>query len=574
MGKDLLENQKNTTTEQTLESLQAAKREAERIAAANQIQTEFIANISHDLRTPLNGIIGMAERLRRINVDPECTETIECIVQGGHMLLSLVEDILNVAKLGAGKLEINHAPFDLRDLIEGAMASVTFTAQEKNVALVIEYENDVPHHLIGDHNRIKRVIMNLLGNGVKFTDRGHVKVHVKELNREGDQIKLQITIEDTGVGIPKAVQSKIFERFETVDQASYKTNKTGAGLGLTITKAFVEELGGKIWVESEENVGTQFIFEITLRVQPAKIAPTRWESEHPEIKILLVSDNPQLTEKIVHELGAEQVVTMMADQAVQLLGENRAQAIFQMILFDEAINEGKVFEFCQRFNQNHRFLHTLKIQIGAKSQTAVQAEFSTGHGFFASINTQGENGTFQDHLFEMFSKWTAHQEKQRGFLQRLNAKVLLVEDNLLNQKVVSILLKDFGCNVRTASQGAQAIEMVKEAHYDLLFLDLGLPDMDGISVAKKIRALEKKMPEPQTGLKRSFRFGRSKIRQREQPLPIIALTGHVTQEDKEACLAAGMDWFLTKPISADVLTVCLTRFLLKDEQRYKISLST
>lgn len=405
------------TEQKTAEQeLLTAKQAAEQAASANQRQADFIANISHDLRTPLNGVIGMAERLKRLNQNPEYNETIECIVHGGHTLLSLVEDILNVAKLEAGKLLLQHEPFDLKELIDGAIATLIFTAQQKNLQLKVNYQEHTPHKFVGDPSRIKRVIMNLVGNAIKFTDHGYILVTVQELNRNGEQVRLQITVKDTGIGVPESKLNKIFERFETI-KTSYKTNKEGAGLGLTIVKEFIEGMGGHIRIESIEHVGTTFICELPLALQTA---------EH-------------------------------------------------MSQLDQ------------------------QLQISNTPQTDYKAS-----------------------------------------LKALKAKILLVEDNYLNQKVVSILLEELGCQVTIVDKGKKALEAIAGQQFDLMLLDIGLPDIDGITVAI---------------LTRQHEAGKSH-------LPIVALTGHVLNKDRKVCLEAGMDWFLTKPISADTLEQCLARFLL------------
>lgn len=530
-----------TEQKQNERELVAAKQQAERAALANRIQSEFIANISHDLRTPLNGVLGMAERLKRLNHDPQYQETIDCIIQGSHTLLSLVEDILNVAKLEAGKLPVHNEPFDLKHLIENALATITYTAQQKNVELKVDYSSQIPRQFIGDPNRIKRVIMNLLGNSIKFTDQGHVAVNVKALSQQGDQIQLRIDVQDTGAGIPRDKVAKIFERFETAEEGhSYKSSKHGAGLGLTIVKEFIEGLGGQIQVESEEQVGTTFSCELPLQVQSDQMQATTWAEQYPQVKVLVVDDNAKRGLALMAKIGIAQATHIDSKKVAELLQENSAVQNFQIILIDDEITLFGAVKLCQLFNQNHRFANTLKIAIGTNTDHTYRDNLQS-NGFFTYLKRQADTQDVLAELTEQWHKWESLQSSGSTLLLNLNAKVLLVEDNALNQRVVSILLEELGCEVSVADKGAKAIDLVKNGNFDVLLLDIGLPDIDGITVAKMIR-------EQEAGGTR---------------LPIVALTGHVLNEDKNICLEAGMDWFLTKPISSDVLGQCLSKLLLK-----------
>lgn len=529
-----------TEQKKTALELLVAKQQAEDAAQEIRTKSDYIANISHDLRTPLNGVVGMSERLKRLNLDEKHQETIDCIIQGSHTLLSLVDDILNVARLEAGKLPVHHQHFNLKILIEEALSTITFAAQQKEITLKIDYAPETPLSFIGDANRIKRIVLNLLGNAIKFTDHGHIMVLVKEKSREGKLALLDLAVQDTGAGIPADKLAKIFDRFETGEDAARRSEKHGAGLGLTIVKEFIEGMGGNIHVESQEKTGSTFHCTLPLEIHFQKQRQSAWAEQFPDVRILMINDVLDRSKALLAEIGHEHLTTITSQKIIDLLEGHIESKDFNIIFISDSLTDLDAASLCHLLHENHRFSKAMKIVFGAAKTTEYE-EYLKQQGGFATLVWQDSYIETLSSLAKYWQNWEYLQASQIGKLKELHAKILLVEDNPLNQKAISILLEDAGCEVCLASNGQEALDFSQHSHFDILFLDLGLPDMNGIEVARRIR-------ERENG---------------NCHLPIVALTGHVQNESKDSCIEAGMDWFLAKPLSVDALQAALARILLR-----------
>lgn len=497
--------------------LQQAKDRAE---AANIAKSNFIASMSHDFRTPLNGLLGMAEILRSGISYPEQMEYIEGILQAGNTLLDLVEDIIDYVALDFNKLPIQQERFDLQKLIEEIILTVSPQAHQKKIEVILNYSEDVPKEVYSDMSRIRRILMNLINNAVKFTSDGHVLINIELQKKTKEKIWLQFMIEDTGIGISKENFEYIFGSFNRVEP-SYRGRYKGTGLGLTIVKQFITDLGGAIKLKSQIDQGSIFYCSIPFDVsnkEAVKNSPVHFS----DVKTLVVDDFSRRGDTFLKQFGFKNGHVIEGNILLKEIDKSiREEDPYKIILVTDDLQED-VLEFAPEIRQTYE-------------------------GILFLISDENNNLTldllrsigFDDFITKPFKPMQVKQSLENAlvmlsypFARRYAVnyddtpkKVLLVEDDLLTQKITSWMLEELNCQVDIASSGNQALKML-ETKYDLLIMDVGLPDMDGISLTVKIRAEETQ----------------------NQHTPIVALTAHVMEQDKEKCMAAGMNDFLKKPL--------------------------
>ncbi|HVX14538.1 MAG TPA: response regulator [Pirellulales bacterium] len=518
------------------------RRQKELADEANSAKSRFLANMSHEIRTPMNGILAMAELLLESEMASEQREYLEIINTSAESLLTVINDILDFSKIEAGKLELDCHPFTLRDSLADMVKPLSLLAHAKGLELACHVERDVPDRLLGDAGRLRQIIVNLAGNAIKFTESGEVAVHVSRLEPRDDKTLVQITVRDTGIGIPFDRQKSVFQPFEQADGSTTR-KYGGTGLGLAITKRLVELMGGHVWLESDVGQGSRFHFTACLSGLPALADDKRvgWPGE----RVLLVDDNRTARLGLTNLLEDWQLKVTAVDgpAAAQKARGAVGGEPFSLIVVDSILPSQNGVSLAEQLvhEADGGALPCIILTSPGHPDSPGRSPTLQRVAYVAKPVKPSDLERAIDAVLDGSSAATlvpAGAADEQVALQPL--AVLLAEDGLVNQTVARRLLERNGHTVTVVGDGREALKALAGNSFDIVLMDIQMPELDGLAATAEIRRGE---------------------RGSDRHVPVIAMTAHAMKGDRERCLAAGMDGYVSKPIRSRELLAAIAEAL-------------